>query len=251
MEQWWYAVGGERAGPIDLEALRTLWRQGAVDAATLAWHSGMAEWARIADIAELADLLPSAPAPEADGPPPIPPAYLAATVAPGAVATAGPWRRFLARAVDMLIVGIAINIVSRSAGEHVPFLYLTGTVTGLLITPLILLVETVFMATMGWTPGKKLLGVSVRTLDGHPPDLRQYGRRMVGLWWYGLGAGLPLINLIAMGRQYLHLRASEPPVWDAGRFQVDASTPGQLQWALGLAVMAVLTVVYLVMVLAR
>lgn len=240
MEQWWYAAGGERAGPVNLDALRTLLRQGAIDTDTLTWRSGMAEWTRLADIAELGELHQPPPLGERAPPP----------VAQTGATTAGPWHRLVARSIDMLIVGIALNILGRSIGGHVGALYLTGIVAGLLITPAMLLVETVFFATTGWTPGKRLLGVAVRTLDGQRPDLRQYGRRMAGVWWFGLGAALPVINLIAMFLQFRHLRAGRTLVWDTGRFEVTASAPSLLRWLPALAAMVVLTLVYLVLVLA-
>lgn len=252
MEQWWYAVKGERAGPVEIEALRTLFRQGTIDPTTLAWHSGMPEWTPITDIAALADFAELAHPHAAPPLPPALPAQHQPDFAPAdAMATAGPWPRLLARSIDMMLIGIALNIISRIAGGHSPMLYLSGFVTGLLLTPAMLLVEAVFFSTTGWTPGKKLLGVSVRTLDGGPPGFVEYGRRLAMLWLYGLGATLPIINLIAMFVQYRHLRAGATLVWDKDRFHVAGSTLGTMQWVLTAVALAVLTVVYFVLALAN
>ena len=249
MEQWWYAVGDERSGPIELTALHALFHQGVIDTRTLAWHSGMPEWQRIGDIAALADLVQPR---QADAPPPLFPAPQApASATESSAATlAGPWRRFLARSIDMLIIGIAWNILGRLTAGQIPLIGTTSIIAGLLVTPVILLLEAVFFASMGWTPGKKLLGVSVRTLDGSHPTMAQTARRMVGLWWYGLGAGVPIVNLIAMTRQYRHLGAGQVLVWDRERFEVLASAPGNLRWVIALAAMVLLLMVYLVLALA-
>lgn len=250
MEQWWYAVGDERSGPIELTALHALFHQGAINARTLAWHSGMPEWQRIGDIAALADLVQTR---QAEAPPPLFPAAQApASATESSAATlAGPWRRFLARSIDMLIIGSAWNILGRVTAGQIPLIGTTSIIAGLLVTPIILLLEAVFFANMGWTPGKKLLGVNLRMLDGSRPTMQQTGRRMVGLWWYGLGAGVPIVNLIAMARQYRRLRAGQVLGWDRERFEVLALAPGNLRFVLALVAMVLLLMVYLVLALAR
>jgi membrane protease subunit (stomatin/prohibitin family) len=54
---WYYAVGGERRGPVDEAGLRA---SGALSAATLVWKAGMANWAAASSVPELASLLPKA-----------------------------------------------------------------------------------------------------------------------------------------------------------------------------------------------
>jgi membrane protease subunit (stomatin/prohibitin family) len=48
---WYYALGSERKGPVDIAALRA---SGAVTAETLVWRQGMPEWAPASRIPELA-----------------------------------------------------------------------------------------------------------------------------------------------------------------------------------------------------
>ena len=54
---WYYAVGGERRGPVDEAGLRA---SGALSAATLVWKTGMTNWAAASTVPELASLLPKA-----------------------------------------------------------------------------------------------------------------------------------------------------------------------------------------------
>ena len=52
---WYYAVGGERRGPVDEAGLRA---SGAITGDTLVWKAGMANWAAARTVPELAPLLP-------------------------------------------------------------------------------------------------------------------------------------------------------------------------------------------------
>ena len=42
--EWYYAVGGERKGPVGEEEFQRLIQQGAVTSQTLVWREGMADW---------------------------------------------------------------------------------------------------------------------------------------------------------------------------------------------------------------
>lgn len=46
--QWFYALGSERAGPIDESALRAMWHAGKVNDDTLVWTGGMPDWVPMA-----------------------------------------------------------------------------------------------------------------------------------------------------------------------------------------------------------
>ena len=65
-DQWYYALGGERLGPVSQEQLRELSSSGQLQASDLVWQEGMADWT---PAGEVQGLLPAAA--EA-GPPPVP-----------------------------------------------------------------------------------------------------------------------------------------------------------------------------------
>ncbi|NMA46892.1 MAG: RDD family protein [Lentisphaerae bacterium] len=50
---WYYAVGGQQQGPVSLDALQAMFRSGQLDADSLVWREGMAEWAAAGTVAEL------------------------------------------------------------------------------------------------------------------------------------------------------------------------------------------------------
>ncbi|MGY4899313.1 SPFH domain-containing protein [Micromonospora aurantiaca (nom. illeg.)] len=64
--QWYVGVGGQRQGPYDLGALAEQANAGALDADTLVWRTGMAQWQPAGQVPELASVLASVP-------PPLPP----------------------------------------------------------------------------------------------------------------------------------------------------------------------------------
>ncbi|HMN74102.1 MAG TPA: DUF4339 domain-containing protein [Rhodoblastus sp.] len=82
MAAYWY-VGADNAskGPLELEELARLAREGVVQPTTLVWTDGMAEWTPAGSLAALTALLGAAPA----APPPPAPPPPAAQRLPGAV----------------------------------------------------------------------------------------------------------------------------------------------------------------------
>lgn len=59
--QWYFALGGQRVGPLSQADLTARVQAGEVTAETLVWRSGMANWTPAAQMPELAPLLSSPP----------------------------------------------------------------------------------------------------------------------------------------------------------------------------------------------
>jgi uncharacterized RDD family membrane protein YckC len=77
--------------------------------------------------------------------------------------------RFVARLIDGVIVGV-VAFVLALAIDAVTNVWITGLFSGLLTFIYFVAFET----TQGWTPGKKLLGLSVHGPGGAPkPDIQQ------------------------------------------------------------------------------
>ncbi|BBZ04546.1 hypothetical protein MCHIJ_39830 [Mycolicibacterium chitae] len=111
-----------------------------------------------------------------------PPQYGGYPPAPGKPGGLG--MRFLARVIDGIIVSIAAGLLGwlfgglgdgQIAGVNTGIM-VTGLFSGLLMFVYFVLFET----NKGWTPGKKLLGLSVRGVGGAPkPDARQAAVRNI------------------------------------------------------------------------
>lgn len=77
--------------------------------------------------------------------------------------------RFVARLIDGIIVNVVAFAIALAIGALTNY-WVTGLFSGLLMFVYFLVFET----TQGWTPGKKLLGLSVRGPAGAPkPDVQQ------------------------------------------------------------------------------
>ena len=77
--------------------------------------------------------------------------------------------RFVARLIDGIIVNVVAFAVALAIGALTNY-WVTGLFSGLLMFVYFLAFET----TQGWTPGKKILGLSVRGPAGAPkPDVQQ------------------------------------------------------------------------------
>lgn len=88
---------------------------------------------------------------------------------PGAQEPGGLLMRFLARLIDGVIVNF-VAFVLAFAIDSVTNYWVTGLFSGLLM----FLYFLFFESTQGWTPGKKLLGLSVRGPGGAAkPDVQQ------------------------------------------------------------------------------
>lgn len=90
----------------------------------------------------------------------------------GALEPAGLLKRFFARLIDGILVSIigSIGIVAIFSPRHLSDLLVTGLFTGVLMFVYFL----AFEAGIGWTPGKKLLGLEVRGPHGAAkPDVKQ------------------------------------------------------------------------------
>jgi uncharacterized RDD family membrane protein YckC len=83
--------------------------------------------------------------------------------------------RFAARLIDGIIVNVVAFIIAFAIGS-VSNYWVTGLFSGLLM----FLYFLAFESTQGWTPGKKLLGLSVRGPGGAAkPDVQQAAIRNV------------------------------------------------------------------------
>jgi uncharacterized RDD family membrane protein YckC len=94
---------------------------------------------------------------------------------PGGQEPGGLLLRFIARLIDGIIVNIVAFAIALAIGSVTNY-WVTGLFSGLLM----FLYFLAFESTQGWTPGKKLLGLSVRGPGGAPkPDVQQAAIRNV------------------------------------------------------------------------
>ena len=240
-QDWWYADGENRRGPVDMDTLRQLLLERKVSEATLVWKEGREIWTPLGEVAELKSVAQAVP-------PELPKS--AAQVDVAGLPLAGAGRRFWARIIDLWLIALPTSFAASFALSSVslPFalwMQRPGSeyAFGWLVLPLVLLIEAGIFAVFGSTPGKALLGVSVISMDSRRLTGAEYLRRQLGVYWYGLGTGFPLVPLFTMARQYSHLKAGRSAGYDDGRFRVTARKLNVLRVVLAVFIMVGLLLV--------
>ena len=143
--------------------------------------------------------------------------------------------RFLARSVDGVIFASMLGYVEA-------FRLFQHPVAGWLIfisagTLLWAFVEANLLSSIGTTPGKWLLGIRVITHQGSKPVLLEAFKRSIGVWWYGLGAGIAPLMPLTMAVNCVWLMKNRPVRWDQkGRFVVSLGSRGSKRTLFALAI---------------
>lgn len=233
-DAWWYATGGTRKGPVGFDFIREKVLRGEILPRDLVWKEGMAVWLPISDVSDLKPIIQALPPelPKTIEPPPLP-------------STAGPWRRFFARSIDFWVITQPVVFLMVLGGLQVSSGFASwlqkpdsALVIGLFAIPLVLAVEAILFWMFGSTVGKSLLGISVRTESSRQLTLAESFQRQMGVYVYGLGAGVPLVNLATMLRQYRRLKSGLQASYDENRFVVTAVRLGVLRYVLVVCLLA-------------
>lgn len=216
MAEWWYVDRDRKVGPIDSNEVSDLIRDGKIVAKTMLWKEGMDSWSHLDEIDELLTVQKSVP-------PPI----------PTNSKSAGSFPRFFARMFDTwwetILIGFLLSAILGEYSSAFDVWILSnsyaGLVFGILCLPLALVLDAVVYNIAGNTPGKALLGVQVRHANGERLELDRYVSRNFSMWWYGLAAGVPFINLITMSNQGDRLNKGELASYDEAAGYVVTARP--------------------------
>lgn len=221
--QWYYAIDGQRFGPVSHAELERLIQAGTVNGEALVWRQGMEQWKTLADVqardpALFAPVPPPLPSTDDASPEAVagePEAHRAVSSEPVADAPlvyAGFWQRVGAHVVDFMlwwfvwqilvaVVGAkyfpeAMAIVEKGPGyqakpdELLPLLRFMGAVFAVGAVWSVVY-DVFFTLRFAATPGKLLLNIRVVQADGRPLGLM---RILVRTFTKGL-AGIPTLGI--------------------------------------------------------
>ena len=196
--QWYYAINGERKGPVNQAEFERLVQTGAITRDSLVWRKPMAGWQSLAEVLA-AD--PTAVVMISPDVPPLPGEFSGAgggepvdepavrVTQSGPVVYGGFWRRVAARLIDTLILWFAWQLVVGVVGalffpgvvmmmeklrghqptpeQAIAMLPFLGVIIGI---GLILgaAYDCFFLCRYSATPGKKALGLEIHRRDGAP-----------------------------------------------------------------------------------
>lgn len=245
MRHFFYLQNGNSVGPIGEEDLHDLLRQGAVTEQTPIWTTGQAAWSAIKDVLALPPPIPTAPgaarplqriAPTLEAPPtpvtvpgePVIPSDVAKPPPPPATMATGwhvdpvhPWRRFIARVIDMYSIGVVAYVVATipvyafsddlAATEKLLTNQIVASIgCQILMVPMLALL----VATTGTTLGKWAMGIRVDTTAGGRLAFAQALAREGNVFFRGMGLSIPVVTLITNLSAYNHLKAHGSTTWD-------------------------------------
>lgn len=128
-----------------------------------------------------------------------------------------PWRRLFARLLDdflyttvWVLFGLLVIHKSPATDTGAAWTTLAGFVSVLLMV----LIEPLFLSTWGTTPGKWLLGLSVRNNTGQKLSYGEAFYRTVQALWYGIGFWLPVYNLVRGYKCYYDCTDGKTLEWE-------------------------------------
>ena len=128
----------------------------------------------------------------------------------------GPWRRFFARWLDQLLYNTVACIVIVLVFRVNPMLdrALDSLLTWAAGALLMLICEPLCLHYFGATPGKALLGITVRDGEGRLLSLRDASERTRGVLLGGLGLKIPVVQLITLILAYRRCIKDIDQPWD-------------------------------------
>jgi uncharacterized RDD family membrane protein YckC len=137
------------------------------------------------------------------------------------------WARWLARSADGLLMTPVIVLLFGLLGVAVELGRAPAVILEWAAQPIAAAImeiaaafvmfalwEPLFLSNTGTTPGKWLMGVSVRRTNGQKLSLPRALGRFVSVWFVGLGAGIPILALITMLMSRSKLIADGQTGWD-------------------------------------
>ncbi|MCB1109931.1 MAG: RDD family protein [Chlamydiia bacterium] len=203
---WYYMVGEEKEGPVSHNELQRMLDSGEVDSSTRVWTQSQQEWLPISEVEHFnMTTLDEAPTIEIEKK-----VSYSRETDKDYIRTR-PWIRFWARMLDysLFIIVLAFFIGYFHIG-----LGIFSSYTGMVAIFLWVFVEAFLLSTVGTTPGKWLLRVSVRSENHQKLSFSAALSRSFSVWWLGMGAGLPIISLITMIVAAVKLNSSGMTSWD-------------------------------------
>ena len=133
-----------------------------------------------------------------------------------------PWRRFWARTVDLIFLGLGIvfiltvifSVLFPVNAEKLLKVYENPILAGLIIYFLWVPVEAAFLALTGTTPSKWIFGIRILKNTGGKLSYSEALKRTLSVWVQGEGMGIPIATLFTRLFAYRRLTKTGTTLWD-------------------------------------
>lgn len=226
----------EKKGPLPEVEVISMLEAGLIPENARAWHAGCAEWVRIHDLPVLKEMFSMREeeeelrkagekaledqAAEISVAEPVDGESVAREAEKDdeedvVLVVPYPYVRFLGRMADVMMHMTLYLAVLRILGLDFSPGFLPGSYEALLYLCLpLVLIEAAFVATLGTTPGKAMLGVSVRDYLGKRLSFSTAFRRSLFVMVLGLGCFAPSLTLLALFFSWWWVRRFGFTPWD-------------------------------------
>ena len=215
MRYWYYLVAGQPKGPLTEEVLLKLFESDSLPATTLVWREGFTEWQEAGATENLLSLSSSRP----PAPPRVlPPPPLHNFIPSGLQAR--PWVRYWARTIDLMLFSVLVGVLL--ALVYPAALEINALALAVTIVFLYVFIEPFMLSSWGTTPGKALLNIRLRRIDGTRLNYIDALSRSFNVWIRGCGLGLPIVGILTHITGYTKLSKYGITSWDKdGAFRID------------------------------
>jgi uncharacterized RDD family membrane protein YckC len=139
------------------------------------------------------------------------------------------WARWVARNLDFLFLlpitlliftawGAAVELgrLPENSLDWTTNPLLAAAVELVMTFVLLCLWEPLFLSNSGTTPGKWIMGISVRREDGARLSFPVAFLRLIWVWFVGLASGIPFLSLVTMLIARAKLVSDGVTAWDEG-----------------------------------
>lgn len=210
--EYYLSVLGERTGPHSQFGIIERIRDGSLTGEELVWQMGMADWKPLRELNEFTEYWQ--PVPEI-----ISQAEEARRIARISLDTPQPWPRFWARMVDYiwfssLLWSLLIAFLPADTLHWLTKMFFRGAPLNSIFFLFFALIEAWWLSRGGTTPGKALMRVRVRRMDGKLPTYRQALTRSLLVFFKGAALWLFPLNLFTMSWSRLRLLQNGTTSWD-------------------------------------
>ncbi|MBE1160515.1 RDD family protein [Dyella acidiphila] len=255
-EEWYVELDGAAHGPHQRQSVLALRGAGRLNTDTLVWREGLPDWIRYAEAGLEQPPLP----PVLPNPPVVPErGYTALDTLDDAAAHApkldveddgwqwtgpSPWRRYLARSLDMFLLGgiTWLAVLLTAAVANKAMFETVFTHRGLMGFPVfasmavmasLIPAQALLVGLSGTTIGKWIFGIRITRRDGSAIGMRAALVRELSVYGLGTACGIPFLAFIPLIIAYHVLMRTGTTQWDRGQdWVVTQRAPGERQNAM-------------------
>lgn len=121
-----------------------------------------------------------------------------------------PWLRYFARMIDYMFYSLLWRFILL----HICRIHTGNLISLLLGIVSMLLLEGVFLSTIGTTLGKGIIGYTVRTMEGEKLTYKQAFIRTFQMWATGEGYRIPIYEWYRLYKSYIACSENQILPWD-------------------------------------